>query len=99
MKRGNGLALLLIAFGGLIILSKLGFGLGWLFGLLIPVLIILLGVMAWSNGNKLLGGVVAVVGGFMLLGKLSFLFVWIIAIALIVFGVSMLGRNNRVSRF
>ena len=43
MKSGNGLALLLIGFGGLIILGKLGFGLGFLFGLLIPILIILLG--------------------------------------------------------
>ncbi|MFC4303743.1 hypothetical protein [Cohnella boryungensis] len=99
MKSGNGLALLLIAFGGLIILGKLGFGLGWLFGLLIPILIILLGVVAWNNGNRLLGGVIAVIGGFVLLGKMSFLFVWIAAIAMIVFGVSMLGRKNRVTRF
>ncbi|QJD84273.1 hypothetical protein HH215_14460 [Cohnella herbarum] len=98
MKSGNGLALLLIGFGGLIILGKLGFGLGWLFGLLIPILIILLGVMAWNNGNRLLGGIIAVVGGFVLLGKLSFLFVWIAAIALIVFGVSMLGRKNHSTR-
>ena len=64
MRSGNGLALLLIGFGGLIILGKLGFGLGFLFGLLIPILIILLGVVAWNNGNRLLGGVIAVVGGF-----------------------------------
>lgn len=98
MKSGNGLALLLIGFGGLIILGKLGFGLGWLFGLLTPILIILLGVMAWNNGNRLLGGIIAVVGGFILLGKLSFLFVWVAAIALIVFGVSMLGRKNHTTR-
>ncbi|MCY1247992.1 hypothetical protein B1A99_27635 [Cohnella sp. CIP 111063] len=99
MRRGNGLALLLIALGGLIILSKLGFGLGWLFGLLVPILLILLGVAVWNNGSKLLGGGIAVVGGFVLLGKMSFLFVWIAAIGLIVFGVSMLGRNNRATRF
>ncbi len=93
------MALLLIAFGGLIILGKLGFGLGWLFGLLVPILLILLGVAVWNNGNKLLGGIIAVIGGFVLLGKMSFLFVWIAAIAAIVFGVSMLGRNNRATRF
>ena len=98
MKSGNGLALLLIGFGGLIILGKLGFGLGFLFGLLIPILIILLGIVAWKNGNRLLGGIIAAVGGFILLGKLSFLFVWAAAIALIVFGVSMLGRKNRTTR-
>ncbi|TFE19514.1 LiaF transmembrane domain-containing protein [Cohnella luojiensis] len=98
MRSGNGLALLLIGFGGLIILGKLGFGLGFLFGLLIPILIILLGIVAWKNGNRLLGGVIAVVGGFILLGKLSFLFVWAAAIALIVFGISMLGRKNHTTR-
>ncbi|BBI35183.1 LiaF transmembrane domain-containing protein [Cohnella abietis] len=94
MRSGNGLALLLIGLGGLIILGKLGLGLGFLFGLLIPILIIILGVVAWTNGNRLLGGIVAVVGGFILLGKLSFLFVWAAAIALVIFGVSMLGRKN-----
>jgi hypothetical protein len=98
MRSGNGLALLLIGFGGLIILGKLGLGLGFLFGLLIPILIIALGVMAWGNGNKLLGGGIMVIGGFMLLGKLSFLFVWAAAIALIIFGVSMLRGRNSTSR-
>ncbi|MFB9277061.1 LiaF transmembrane domain-containing protein [Cohnella cellulosilytica] len=99
MRRGNGLALLLIVFGGMIILGKLGFGLGWLFGIIVPVLLILLGVAVWNNGSKLLGGIIVVVGGFVLLGKMSFLLVWAAAIAMIVFGVSMLGRNNRTTRF
>lgn len=98
MRSGNGLALLLIGFGGIIILSKIGIGLGFLFGLLIPILVILLGVMAWKNGNRVVGGVIAVIGGFMLLGKLSFLFVWAAAIALILFGVSMLRKKNPTAR-
>ncbi|WP_027085644.1 LiaF transmembrane domain-containing protein [Cohnella panacarvi] len=95
MRSGNGLAILLIGFGGLIILGKLGIGLGFFLGLLIPILIILLGVMAWNNGNRLLGGVLGVIGVIMLLGKLSHLFVWVAAIALVMFGVSMLRRNSR----
>jgi uncharacterized membrane protein YciS (DUF1049 family) len=98
MRSGNGLALLLIGFGGLIILGKLGLGLGFLFGLLIPILIILLGAMAWRNGSRLVGGVIVAVGGFMLLGKLSFLFVWAAAIALVIFGVSMLRSKNSNAR-
>lgn len=98
MRSGNGLALLLIGLGAVIIFGKIGFGLGFLFGLLIPILVILLGVMAWKNGNKLVGGVIAVVGGFMLLGKLSFLFVWAAAIALILFGVSMLRNKKPTAR-
>lgn len=95
MRSGNGLAMLLIGFGGLIILSKLGFGLGFLFGLLIPILVIGLGVMAWNNGSRLLGGVLGFIGVIMLLGQLSHLFVWVAAIALVAFGVTMLRRNSR----
>jgi hypothetical protein len=98
MRSGNGLALLLIGFGGLIVLGKLGFGLGFLFGLLIPILMIALGAMAWKNGNRLIGGVIAVIGGFILLGKLSFLFIWAAAIALILFGVSMLRCKKPTAR-
>lgn len=93
MRRGNGLALLLIAFGVLLILGKLGI-FGFLMGLLIPILVIALGVMAWNNGSRFLGGIIGVIGAFMLLGKLSFLFVWAAAIALIIFGVSMIRRKS-----
>jgi hypothetical protein len=95
MRSGNGLALILIGFGGIIILGKLGIGLGFFMGLIIPILVILLGVMAWRNGSKTLGGIIGIIGGIMLLGQLSHLFIWAAAIALIVFGVSMLRRNSR----
>ncbi|MBW5449436.1 hypothetical protein GE107_25750 [Cohnella sp. CFH 77786] len=93
MKRGNGLAVLLIAFGVLLLLGKLGV-FGFLMGLLIPILVVGLGVLAWNNGNRFLGGVIGAIGVLMLLSKLSFLFVWAAAIALIVFGVSMFRRRS-----
>lgn len=93
MRSGNGLAVLLIGFGALLVLGKLGI-FGFLAGLLIPILVLGLGVMAWKNGSRLLGGVLGLVGAMMLLGKLSFLFVWVAAIALIVFGVSMIRRRS-----
>lgn len=92
MRNGNGLAVLLIAIGVVLILMKTGL-LGWLIGLLIPILIIGLGVMAWRNGNRVVGGILGAVGALVLLGKLSFLFVWVAAIALIVFGVSLIRRK------
>lgn len=96
MRNGNGLALILIGFGAIIILGKLGIGLGFFLGLIIPILVLLLGVMAWNNGNRTLGGIIGVIGVIMLLGQLSHLFVWVAAIALIAFGVSMLRSNTRV---
>ncbi len=93
MRKGNGLAVVLIAFGALLILGKLGF-FGFLMGLLIPVLVIGLGIMAWNNGSRFLGGVIGIIGALMLLGKLAPLLVWAAAIALIVFGFSMLRRKS-----
>lgn len=87
-------ALLLIALGTLVILGKLGIGLGFIIGLLIPVLVILLGIAAWHNGNRTLGGIIVVIGGFMLLGKLSGLLVWVAAIAAVLVGISWLTRSS-----
>lgn len=95
MRRGNGLAIVLIAIGALLILVKTGI-LGWMFSLLIPLLVIGLGVMAWRNGSRFLGGILGVIGAIMLLGRLSHLFVWIAAIALIVYGVSMIRSRSGV---
>ncbi|TJY39866.1 hypothetical protein E5161_18190 [Cohnella pontilimi] len=92
MRSGNGLAVLLIGFGALLVLGKLGI-FGFLAGLLIPILVLALGVMAWKNGSRMLGAVLGIIGAMMLLGKLSFLFVWVAAIAAIALGVSMIRRR------
>ncbi|GIO15943.1 hypothetical protein J19TS2_54980 [Cohnella xylanilytica] len=93
MKKGNGLAVILIVIGILLLFGKLGNLFGFIISLLIPVLIIGLGVMAWRRDNRIVGGILAVIGGFMLLGKLSAVIFWIAVIGLIVFGISMLGRK------
>jgi len=93
LKKGNGLAVILIVIGILLLFGKLGNLFGFIISLLIPVLIIGLGVMAWRRDNRLVGGILAVIGGFMLLGKLSTVIFWIAVIGLIVFGISMLGRK------
>jgi hypothetical protein len=93
MRRGNGLAVLLIALGVLLILAKLGV-FHFLMGLLIPILIIGLGVMAWRSGRRIIGGVIAVIGALMLIGKLAPFLVWAAAIALIIYGISMMSRRS-----
>jgi len=98
MKKGNGLAVILIVVGILLLFGKLGNLFGFLISLVIPILIIGLGVMAWQRGRRIIGGVLAVIGALMLLGKLSVLIFWIAVIGLIVFGLSMIGRNNRAGR-
>jgi len=92
MRKGNGMAVLLITLGVVLILAKLGV-FQFLLGLLIPILIIGLGVMAWLNGRKIIGSVIVLIGALMLIGKLAPLLVWIAAIALIAYGISMLRRK------
>ncbi|RUS46147.1 hypothetical protein [Cohnella sp. AR92] len=94
MKKNNGLAVVLIVIGVLLLFGKLGSLFGFILSLLIPVLVIALGVMAWRRGNRFVGGVLGVIGGLMLLGKLSTVLFWIAAIGVILFGLSMIRRNN-----
>ncbi|MGG1312268.1 hypothetical protein ABE228_06355 [Cohnella laeviribosi] len=95
LKKGNGLAIVLVVIGILLLVGKLGNLFGFLIGLLIPLLVVGLGVLGWRNGNRFIGGILIVIGGFMLLGKLSAVIFWVAAIGLIVFGISLLARNMR----
>lgn len=97
MNRHTGLAFLLIFFGAMILLNKLGLHPGHLFGhiagWLFPVAMVGLGYLGLRNGRSTIGWVLIVIGGVILLGKLSGLIGIAIAIGLIVFGISML-RNK-----
>jgi predicted membrane protein len=89
----TGFALLLIALGALIVLSKLGI-LGGIIGLIIPVAMLGLGYYGIKSGNKFFGWLLFIVGLFILLGKLSGL-IWILfAVGFIVYGVTMLKKKN-----
>lgn len=93
---GTGFALLLIACGAFILLGRFGFGLGWLMGYLIPVVMVLLGWYSVRRGSKFIGWVILLLGLIILLGKLSGLIGLLIAIGLIAYGVSMLKRSKSV---
>ncbi|MBO2943920.1 hypothetical protein JJQ72_08010 [Paenibacillus sp. F411] len=94
-SRNKGLAVLLIGLGALILLGVFGPLLGWLFSLLIPLVMIGLGYYGIKRGNTLIGWIVMAIGIISLLGKLSWLFGPLLGIALIVWGVSRLKRSRR----
>lgn len=87
------LSISLIAIGILIALDFMGIHLGWIIRdiikFLVPFVFIGFGVLAWKYNRRGLGIVLAVIGGFILLGHLSGLITLLIAIALIVWGVTM----------
>jgi len=93
LNRKSGLAIFLIGCGALMVLDKIGFGVGHLFSYLIPLAMLVFGYIGFQGGKKIFGGALMVIGGMILFGKLSGLFGLILAIALIVYGVSMLKRR------
>lgn len=96
LTRNSGLALLLIFFGSLIILNKIGVHTGHLMGWLFPVAMVGLGYLGIKNGRTAIGWILMGLGGIILLGKLSGFFAILIAIGLIVYGISMLRGKSWV---
>jgi lia operon protein LiaI len=93
LNRKSGFAIFLIGCGALMVLDKIGFGLGHLFSYIIPLAMLIFGYIGFQGGKKVFGGALMVIGGMILFGKLSGLFGLILAIALILYGVSMLKRK------
>ncbi|MFF2889099.1 hypothetical protein [Paenibacillus sp. NPDC057967] len=94
MNGKSALGVLLIVIGGLAVLNVFNINLGWIFGLLLPFILIGFGVVGWMNNKKIIGGVLIAIGGVMLLGKLGGIFMLLLAIGLIAVGVSLF-KNKR----
>ena len=86
---------LLIVIGALTVMKLLGISLGGIIGMLMPVIMIGLGILGWANQKKVIGGILIVLGALMLLAKLSGIFMWLIAIGLVVAGYSVIKNNGR----
>ncbi|MCV4233565.1 hypothetical protein OHJ21_20470 [Virgibacillus sp. LDC1] len=93
-SKGNGMSILLIGLGILVLLGVFGPLLGWLFSLLIPILMVALGYYGIRRGNTLMGWVILGIGVIWLMGKLSWLIGPILGVILIIYGVSRL-KNGR----
>jgi len=99
MKKNTGLAFLLIAFGALILLHKIGIHTGPFIGSImayvIPLAMVGLGYVGIKNGSKF-GWIIAGLGIIILLGKLAGWIIILLAIGLIAYGFSMLSNRTRV---
>ncbi|MEW9700565.1 hypothetical protein [Paenibacillus sp. SI8] len=92
MNGTRGLALLLIAAGFIICVSKLGFHLH-VMGILFPLAMVGLGYVGIKNGKKI-GWLIGGVGALVLMGKLSGLIAFVFAVALIAYGVHLLRKRT-----
>ncbi|QAY66817.1 LiaF transmembrane domain-containing protein [Paenibacillus protaetiae] len=94
------LSTVLVIIGAIILLDFVGIHLGGIIrgiiGFLVPFIFIAFGVVAWRYNRRGLAVVLVVIGAFILLGKLSGLITLLVAIGLIVWGLSMFrGKRGR----
>ncbi|GKU76086.1 hypothetical protein [Paenibacillus sp. L3-i20] len=97
MNGKSALGALLVIVGGLAVLNFLNIDFGKIFSLLLPIILIGFGVVGWMNNKKTIGGILIVIGTIILIGKLGGLLMLLLAIGLIVGGVSMFKNNKSKS--
>ncbi|WP_426451512.1 LiaF transmembrane domain-containing protein [Paenibacillus sp. S-38] len=91
MNRHTGLALLFIGFGAMILASKTGLHIGHhVMSFLFPAALVGLGFVGMKNGRTFIGAALILIGGGVLLGKMSGVFAILIAVGLIWYGFSLL---------
>jgi hypothetical protein len=93
LNRKSGFAIFLIGCGALMLLDKIGFGVGHLFSLIIPLAMLVFGYIGFQGGKRIFGGILMGLGAIILFGKLSGLIGLILAIAMVGFGISMLKKR------
>lgn len=95
-RKGNGLAVALIVIGAVMLLGILPHLIHGIFGILFPVLLVVLGYYGIKSGRKIIGWVVMFIGIMSLLSKLSWIIGPLLGIALVVWGISVLrGKRSR----
>jgi lia operon protein LiaI len=94
LNRKSGFSFFLIGCGALMVLDKIGFGLGHLFSYIIPLAMLIFGYIGFQGGKRIFGGALMLIGAMILFGKLSGVFGLILAIVLIVYGVSLLKKRR-----
>ncbi|MDT3427957.1 putative membrane protein [Paenibacillus forsythiae] len=89
-NKGNGLAVVLIAIGAIMLLGLALPLIHGIFRLLFPVLLVVLGYYGIKSGRKVIGWIVMFIGVMSLIAKLSWLIGPLLGVALVVWGISIL---------
>jgi len=95
INRNTGFAVILILLGSLILLDKIGFGLGGFMSWIFPIILLVSGYYLIKHRSGVIGWPLIILGGIILFGKLAGLIGWLIAIVLIIYGVHMLKNRHR----
>lgn len=95
MNGKSALGVLLVIVGGIAVLNFIGINFGAILGFLLPFILIGFGIVGWMNGKKWIGGILIVIGAMMLLGKLGGVIMLLLAVGLIVVGISLFKKDKR----
>jgi len=94
LDRNNGIAILLIIVGAYFLLKFIGWGIGGLFSLLLPLLLIGLGIIGLKNGRNFIGFMLLLIGGISLIVKLASWLAPVLAVVLIIYGCSIVFKKR-----
>ncbi|WP_150269188.1 LiaF transmembrane domain-containing protein [Paenibacillus tepidiphilus] len=94
-RKNNGLAIVLIVLGAIMLLGIALPLIHGIFRILFPVLLIALGYYGIKSGRKIIGWIVLFIGVMSLLSKLSWIIGPLLGIALVVWGISVLRGGHR----
>lgn len=94
-NKGNGLAVLLIVIGSIMLLGLALPLIHGIFRLLFPVILVVLGYYGIKSGRKLIGWIVLFIGIMSIIAKLSWLIGPLLGLALVVWGISALKGKRR----
>ncbi len=95
MNGKSALGVLLVIVGSIAVLNFVGVHFGAIFGFLLPFILIGLGIVGWTNNKKWIGGILIAIGGMIIFGKLGGIILLLLAIGLIVAGVSLFKKDKR----
>lgn len=95
MNGKSALGVLLVIVGGIAVLNFIGVNFSAIFEFLLPFILIGLGIVGWTNSKKWIGGILIVIGGMMILGKLGGVILLLLAIGLIAAGVALFKKDKR----
>ncbi|WP_281889605.1 LiaF transmembrane domain-containing protein [Paenibacillus sp. YYML68] len=93
----TGVALALIVVGTMILLNRMGLDV-WhsVAGVLFPALMLGFGYLGLRNGKRIIGGGLMLIGGIILLCKMSGFIGLVLAVGLIAYGVSIIRKEKSV---
>ncbi len=94
MNGKTAIGVVLVFLGAWMVLKMFGISLGPIFGFLFPLILIGLGYVGIKNGKNMIGGIMLAIGIIILLGKLSGVIFFLLAIGAVVLGISLLRRSK-----